>query len=586
MSDKEDTKAVKEIYRRFFRYIIPYWRVFTIAIAGMIMVAMTDTGFAWLIKPTLDGGFVDKDPDIIRLIPFVAILIFLFRGVGTFIENYYMAWIGRSIVRDLRKQMFTHLLQLPTSYYDSLPSGQLTSKIIYDVEQIAMASTRAITVIIRDSLTVTFLVIYLVYINWVLSLFILIMGPVLVLIVSYVSKRFRKISKNIQGSMGAVTGVTQEAVNSHRVVKAFGGQKHELDRFEISNLLNFRQNMKMVVTTSLSVTVIQLMAGLAFTAILYVATMESNLETVSVGVFMSFLLALTLLFAPLKRLSSVNAVFQRGIAAAQSVFKLLDTQIEKDTGTETVERINGEIDYQNVSFAYNNDNGNVLHDISFSASYGQTIAFVGRSGSGKTSLVGLLSRFYDVTSGKILIGGQDIQNLKLACLRDQIALVSQNVVLFDDTIANNIAYGNLEKFCKEDVIKAAEAAHAMEFINKLPDGLDTRVGADGVMLSGGQRQRIAIARALLKNAPILILDEATSSLDNESERHIQVALERLMENRTTLVIAHRLSTIEKADLIIVLDHGRVVEQGTHTELLGKKGVYESLYNLQFRDSVE
>ncbi len=586
MSDIEDPKAVKEIYRRFFRYVTPYWRVFMVAIIGMVMVAVTDTGFAWLIKPVLDGGFVDKDPDIIQLIPFVAIGIFIFRGVGTFIENYYMAWIGRSIVRDLREQMFIHLLQLPTSYYDSLPSGQLTSKLIYDVEQIALAATRAVTVIIRDSLTITFLIVYLVYINWMLSIFILVMGPILVLIVSYVSKRFRKISKNIQGTMGAVTGVTQEAVDSHRVVKAFGGQKYELARFAESNILNFRQNMKMVVTTSLSVTVIQLMAGIAFTAILYVATLEPNLETVSVGVFMSFLLALTLLFAPLKRLSSVNAVFQKGIAAAQSVFSLLDSEIEKNLGGEQVERVNGEINYQNVSFSYNEENGNVLHNISFSASYGQTIAFVGRSGSGKTSLVGLLPRFYDVTSGQILLGGHDIQKLNLDCLRNQIALVSQNVILFDDSIANNIAYGNLENFSKEDIIKAAEAAHAMEFIKELPDGLDTRVGADGVMLSGGQRQRIAIARALLKNAPILILDEATSALDNESERHIQAALEQLMTDRTTLVIAHRLSTIEKADLIIVLDQGKIVEQGTHTDLLSQKGVYESLYQLQFRKDAE
>ncbi|NOX42889.1 MAG: lipid A export permease/ATP-binding protein MsbA [Gammaproteobacteria bacterium] len=584
MSDIEDPKAVKEIYRRFFRYIVPYWRVFVVAIIGMVMVAVTDTGFVALIKPVLDGGFVDKDPDIIRLIPLVAIGIFIFRGVGTFIENYYMAWIGRSIVRDLRKQMFTHLLQLPTSYYDSLPSGQLTSKLIYDVEQIALASTRAITVIIRDSLTIFCLVVYLIYINWVLSIFILVMGPMLVLIVSYVSKRFRKISKNIQGTMSEVTGVTQEAVDSHRVVKAFGGQKYELERFGESNSLNFRQNMKMVVTTSLSVTAIQLMAGVAFTAILYVATLESTLETVSVGIFMSFLLALTLLFAPLKRLSSVNAVLQKGIAAAQSIFLLLDSEVEKDLGTEKIEKVDGEIIYQNVSFSYDDEKGCVLHEISFKASYGQTIAFVGRSGSGKTSLLGLLPRYYDVSSGQILLGGHDIQNLTLACLRNQIALVSQNVILFDDTIANNIAYGQLENFSKEDIIKAAEAAHATDFINALPNGLDTRVGADGIMLSGGQRQRIAIARALLKNAPILILDEATSALDNESERHIQAALEQVMANRTTLVIAHRLSTIEKADLIIVMDQGKIVEQGTHMNLLAKKGVYDSLYQSQFRES--
>jgi len=586
MSDIEGTKAVNEVYGRFFHYVMPYWRVFVIAIIGMVMVAVTNTCFAALIKPILDGSFVDKNSYIVRLLPFVSICVFMFRGFGTFIENYYMAWIGRNIVCDMRNKMFSHMLHLPTSYYDSLPCGTLTSKLIYDVEQVALASTRAITIIIRDSLTITCLVIYLIYLNWLLSIFILIIGPILMLLISYLSKKFRKISKNIQDTIAVVLGVSQEAIDSHRVVKAFGGHEFELARFDRSNKTNFQQNMKMVMTTSLSVTVIQLLAGLSFSTILYVVTTESILETVSVGTFMSFMLALTLLFAPLKRLSSVNAVFQKGIVAAQSVFSLLDADIEKNAGTGNVERVNGEIDYQKVNFSYNEENGYVLRNISFRANNGQTIAFVGRSGSGKSSLVGLLSRFYNVNLGKILLGGYDIRKLNLACLRNQIALVGQNATLFNDSIENNIAYGNLNKYSREDIVKAAEDAHAMEFINALPEGLKTHVGPDGVMLSGGQRQRITIARALLKNAPILILDEATSALDIESERHIQAALEQLMVNRTTLVIAHRLSTVEKADLIIVMDKGEIVEKGTHRELLAQKGVYDSLYQVQFAESLE
>lgn len=584
MPQSEDSNAVKAAYRRFFRYITPYWKAFAIAVVGMVMAGVTDASFSWLIKPLLDGSFVNKDPEIIKLVPIAAIIIFAVRGSGTFIEGYFMAWVGRNIVRDMRREMFDRLLLLPSAYYDSLPSGQLTSKIIYDVEQIATAATRAITILIRDSVTITCLVGYMIFLNWKLSVLFLGIGPILVFIVSYVSKRFRKISTRIQGSMGDVTCVTQEAVESHLVVKAFGGQEYETDRFKNANELNRRQNMKMSVTSFASVAVIQLIAGMAFAAIMYVATLESFLETVTVGTFMSFVTALSLLFAPLKRLTTVNAAFQRGVAAAQSVFGLLDSDIEKDTGRTRVEKLKGDIEFDNVTFLYDKEKGEVLQNISFKADYGQTIAFVGRSGSGKTTLVSLLPRYYDNTAGKITLAGYDIHDLKLVDLRNQIALVSQHVDLFDDTIANNIAYGQLGACSRDDIIAAARAAHAMEFINELPDGLETKVGSDGIMLSGGQRQRIAIARALLKDAPVLILDEATSALDTESERHIQAALEKLMTNRTTLVIAHRLSTIEKADQIIVLDQGKIVEQGTHAELLARQGVYENLHKLQFRDT--
>lgn len=584
MSQSEDPQAINSIYRRFLQYVTPYWRAFVIAAIGMVMAAVTDTGFAMLIKPMLDGSFVDKDPDIIALIPIAAISIFVFRGVGTFIETYYMTLVGRNIVRDMREQMFSHLLQLPASYYDALPSGKLTSKLIYDVEQIAMASTRAVTVIIKDSITIICLIAWMLYLNWMLSVLFLGIGPLLILIVSYVSKRFRKISKRIQNSMGDVTGVAQEAVEGNRVVKAFGGQQYEKDRFAVSNTFNHRQNMKLAVTTSLSVSLIQLIAGFAFAAILYVATLESFLETVTVGTFMSFVLALSLLFAPLKRLTSVNAVFQKGIAAAQSIFYLLDADVEIDSGEKHIEKLHGDIEFRNVGFAYEELKGDVLNNITFNVKYGQTLALVGRSGSGKSTLVGLLPRFYEIQRGEITIDGTDIRDMKLGDLRSQIALVSQHVNLFDDTIANNIAYGQLGSRSKEEIKSAAAAAHAMEFIDNMPEGMDTMVGTDGVKLSGGQRQRIAIARAILKDAPVLILDEATSALDSESERYIQDALEKLMTNRTTLVIAHRLSTIEKADRILVMEQGSIVEQGTHSELLGKGGVYENLYNLQYREA--
>ena len=581
MSQPEDPQALKAVYHRFFKYVKPYWRAFIVATIGMVMAAVTDTGFAMMIKPMLDGSFVDRDPEVIAMIPLAAIGIFLFRGIGTFIENYYMTLVGRNIVRDMRGEMFSQLLQLPASYYDSLASGKLTAKLIYDVEQIALASTRAVTVLIKDSITITCLIAWMLYLNWMLSVLFLGIGPFLVVIVSYVSKRFRKISKRIQSSMGDVTGVTQEAVDGNRVVKAFGGQSYEQQRFLVSNKFNHKQNMKMAITTSLSVSLIQLIAGIAFAAILYVATLESFLETVTVGTFMSFVLALSLLFAPLKRLTSVNAVFQKGIAAAQSIFNLLDAEIEQDHGIREINKLHGDIEFNNVNFTYG-DTSNVVHDISFKAEYGQTLALVGRSGSGKSTLVSLIPRFYEINSGSITIDGLNIREMKLSDLRSQIALVSQHVSLFDDTIANNIAYGQLGNCSRDDVVNAATAAHAMEFITDLPEGLDTMVGTNGIKLSGGQRQRIAIARAILKDAPIFILDEATSALDSESERYIQSALEDLMVNRTTLVIAHRLSTIEKADQILVMDKGVIVEQGTHAQLLEKKGVYENLYNLQFR----
>ncbi len=569
------------IYRRLLVYVIPYKWVFGVAIFGMILIAATETGLAALMKPLLDGGFVDKDPEWIKLLPLLFIGLALLRGLGTFIATFLMAWIGRRVVKELRKEMFSHILKLPASFYDASSSGQLISKFTFDVEQVAEAATSAITIIIRDVLTVIGLLAWMFYLNWKLSLVFLLLGPAIVVVVSFVNKRFRRISKRIQTSMGDVTQVSEEAISGHRVIKTFGGQAYESAHFEEANEGNRRQVMKLIATSVASVQIIQVISAFALAGIIYLATLDSMLETVTVGVFMSFLAAMMMLLSPIKRLTTVNVIVQRGVAAAKSLFDLLDAPVEENRGREKINKIAGAVEYKGVSFEYKQSKGRVLNDVSFTAEAGQSIAFVGKSGSGKTTLVSLLPRFYELTSGTITIDGHDINSLDLENLREQIALVGQDVTLFNDTIACNIAYGSLKDCSEAEIISAAKAAHAMEFIETLPDGLNTMVGDNGVLLSGGQRQRLAIARALLKNAPILILDEATSSLDSESERYIQAALEELMKDRTTFVIAHRLSTIEKADLIIVMHEGKIVEQGKHKALLAMNRYYANLHKLQY-----
>jgi len=571
----------KQAYRRLLSYVLPHWRVFLIALIGMAAFSATEVGFPMLMKPLVDDSLIARDPDAIKLIPILMVALFSVRIVVNFVATYCMSWVGRTVIKELRKDMFNHLLSLPTTTYDKTSSGSLLSKISYDVEQVASASTNVITVIVQEGLTAIFLISLMLYYSWELTLVFVVVGPFVVFIITYVSKKFRKVSKRIQDSMGGITHVTEEVVEGHRVVKTFGGQKAEAKSFDKENEYNRKQRIRMDVLRVLSLGVVQLLVASGTALVIYFATTESMKEIVTPGVFVSILTTLIVLQRPIKRLTTINAYLQTGIAAAQSIFSFLDMEKEKDTGLAMIDKVEGKVAYSNVDFSYSEGGDKVLKNISFVAEAGKTIAFVGRSGSGKTSLVNLLPRFYDVLSGEVTIDGHDIRDVKLKNLREHISLVSQHVTLFNNTVANNIAYGSLSDVGIDEIKRAADIAHASEFINKLPNGFDTQVGENGVLLSGGQRQRIAIARALLKDAPVLILDEATSALDTESERHIQAGLETLMKNRTTLVIAHRLSTIESADNIIVMHEGDIVEQGTHADLIRQDGRYALLHRMQF-----
>jgi subfamily B ATP-binding cassette protein MsbA len=571
-----------QLYKRLLTYVKPYWLVFAAVILAMLVYAGSETAMAALMKPLMDGSFVEKDPFIIKWIPIVLIGIFLVRGVANFLTTYGLGWIARNVIMTLRTEMFDRLLTLPASFYDKSTSGQLMSKLLYDVEQVADAATDAILVLVRDTLTIVGLLAWMIYLNGMLSLIILLTVPFIGLLVYKISTRFRRISKTIQNSMGDVSHTSSEVIEGHREVKTFGSHQYEAKRFDKVNQLNRRQRMKKIATEATSQPIIELIAVLGLAVVIYLATLPQVLNQITVGTFISFITAMFMILTPLKRLTKLNSKLQAGIAAADSVFTMLDQQPEADTGERELKQAKGDIRYQQVSFQYDNTARKVLDNISFEIKAGQTIAFVGHSGSGKTTLVSLLPRFYTPTSGQIFIDEIDICSLKLLDLRNQISLVNQQVILFNDTIANNITYGQKQAVAEERIIEAAKQAHAWEFIQRLPEGLQTQVGQNGVLLSGGQRQRLAIARALLRDTPILILDEATASLDSEAERHIQKALENLMQSRTTLVIAHRLSTIEKADLIVVMHDGHIVETGTHQQLLDKGHHYAELHRLQFQ----
>jgi len=583
MSEKHEELTAGATYRRLLKYIIPYKMGFVAAVLGMVIVAATETSFAALMKPMLDGTFIEKDPAVIKYAPMALLAIFLLRGIGGFVVRYCMDWVGRNLIRDMRTVMFDQLLRLPTSFYDRNSKGHLSSKLIFDVEQVAAAATGAVTVLIRDTMTAIGLVAWMLYLSWQLTMFFVVLAPLVGGIVVVVSKRFRRISRKIQASMGNVSQISQQVIEANRVVKVYGAEKYERGVFADANNYNRRQHMKLAVTAGLSVPVSQFIGAIGMAAVLFFATREPMLSQITPGTFVSFISAIMLLMPAMRRLTQVTETIQRGIAASQSIFGLLDTPGERDTGTKMLEKVKGEVVFRNVSFRYDGTDNLVLDNVSVDVAPGQTVAIVGRSGSGKSTLVSLLPRFYNVTSGEIQIDGIPIHDLRLADLRKNIALVSQDITLFNDTIGNNIAYGCKDQVSQEQIIKAATAAHAMEFIKDLPQGMDTMIGDRGVLISGGQRQRLAIARALLKDSPILILDEATSALDTESERIIQDALEKLMVGRTTLVIAHRLSTIEGADKILVMHAGKIVEQGTHSELLAQDGHYAALYNMQFSE---
>lgn len=570
-----------QTYKRLLSYVVPYRKQFAIAVIGMVGYAITDTAFAALMKPMLDGSFVEQDESAILMVPLMILGIFLLRGVAGFASTYYIAWIGWRVIKQLRGEIFGKYLTLPTAYYDQASSGELISRITFNSQMVANAASSSLTVMVRDSLTAIGLFGLMFYHSWQLSLTFLVIGPVIGIIVARVSRQFRAISRSIQGSMGDVSHVIQEAVEGARVIKIFGGHEEEIAQFELANESNRAFNMKETVVKALNEPIVQLLVAVALAIIVYVASSGEVADRISVGSFMSFITAMLLLFAPLKRMTTLNSQIQKGIAAGESLFAILDMESERDHGEKTLERHISTIEYCGVHLKYQEDKPAVLSDINLSIKNGETVAFVGESGSGKTSLVNLIPRLYELESGKVLINSHCVEDYTLQSLRSRIATVSQDVMLFNDTIASNIAYGSRESIDESTLHDACKAAHAHDFICQLPEGYSTLVGENGVMLSGGQRQRVAIARALLKNAPILILDEATSALDTESERKVQQGLDALMKGRTTLVIAHRLSTIEQADRIVVMDKGRIVEIGTHKQLLAKKNHYYKLHQLQF-----
>ncbi|HEX7044670.1 MAG TPA: lipid A export permease/ATP-binding protein MsbA [Burkholderiales bacterium] len=569
------------LYRRLLAYAWPYKWVFLLAVVGMAVLSLTSTAFAAMIKPLVDDGFVGRDPRTIKLIPLFIIGLFLVRALGNFLAQYGLAWIGRRVTFDLRQAMFAHLMRLPSEFYDASPSGGLVSKLIFDVEQVAKAVTEALLILVRDGLTVIALTLWMLYLNWKLTLLFAVATPVAAWLLSIMSRRFRRTSTLIQSSMGEISQVAQEAIGGQRIVKAFGAQAAETDTFRRANERNRKETTRKSAISAIGISLLQLVAASALALVIYAAFLIGD---VTAGSFMSFVTAMTLMMAPAKGLANVNEVVQTGLAAAQSAFTLLDEAQEADTGSVRLERVHGRVEYRRVGFRYPGSDGPALHDVSFTIEPGQTVALVGASGSGKTTAASLLPRFYRATDGEILIDGININEFALANLRSHIALVSQETTLFDDTIRNNIAYGATGPVDDARVEAAARAAHVLEFAQRLPEGLDTRVGERGLTLSGGQRQRVAIARALYKDAPILILDEATSALDVESERYVQDAMQKLRENRTTLVIAHRLSTVEHADCIVVLSRGRVVEMGAHGELLARNGAYAALYRQQFAEA--
>lgn len=543
-----------------------------------MLYSLIDAGFTYMMRPFFDKSFINVDMDFIKKIPYIVLIGITLRGLVSSLGSYCMTWVARSVVKVLREKVFNHILRLPADFYDQATSGQMLSKILYDVEQVAQVSADALTDIVQNiCLIVGFLTVMFV-ICWQLSLMFLLTIPFVGFIVNFTNKRVRRISHKVQKTMGEVTEIASEAIEGYKVVRIFDGIAYESEKFSRAIEHSRQNDMKVAASKALNVSGVQIVIAIGIAAIIAAAIQLSTVVIVSAGSFLAIIAAMIQLIKPMKTLTTLNAVIQKGLAGAESVFNMLDVSIEQEQGVILPRRARGELVFQHVSYAYRQGE-NVLHDVSFTVEAGKTVALVGHSGSGKTTIASLIPRFYEITEGIIALDNIPINQIGLSSLREQMALVSQNVTLFNDTLANNIAYGRSD-ISREQIMHAAKLAFADEFINRLPEGYETRVGENGVLLSGGQRQRIAIARAILKDAPILILDEATSALDSESERYIQIALEGVMKNRTTIVIAHRLSTIKHADKIIVMQHGRIVEQGTHEELLDRQGHYAQLQGMQ------
>jgi subfamily B ATP-binding cassette protein MsbA len=572
----------RELYLRLLSHVRPYWRQFAVGIVFVILLALTEPAIPFFLKPLLDGTFVERDPTFLFWSPILLILLFLVRGTCNVASQMAFTWVSGKLVLDLRRLMFERILGLPTTFYDAHATGQIITKVTHNVTQVTNAATKVLMIMVRDTVIAISLIGYMIYLNWRFSLLVFVLFPILILAVRLIAKRLRYLSRRKQATMGELTHVIGEAVRGHKVIKVFGGRDAELRRFMFLANWERRYKFKTVVADGASVPLVEGIAAVMIALLIYVGTGQLGQAPMTVGSFVAFLAALGLLFPPVKRIVGINQPLQAGLAGAETVFALIDEEPEHDQGRQVLGRVKGELSFSDVTFRYPSAKDPALKGVSFSIPHGTTTALVGPSGSGKTTIASLVPRFYEIDEGEILIDGVDIRKVTLNSLRSQISYVGQESVLFNDTVAANIAYGS-DEAPQSAIEEAARAAYALDFVNELPDGFDTVVGEDGVLLSGGQRQRLAIARALLKNAPVLILDEATSALDTESERYVQSALQNLTRDRTTLVIAHRLSTIVHADQILVISNGRVAELGSHDELLALGGQYSLLYKNQFEE---
>ncbi|EEZ88293.1 transport ATP-binding protein MsbA [Vibrio harveyi 1DA3] len=571
-----------QTFKRLWQFIRLYKSGLIVAVVALVVNAISDTYMISLLKPLLDEGFGSAESDFLRTLPLIVFAMMFIRGVSGFVSTYCLSWVSGNVVMQIRRMVFNHFMHMPVSYFDKEKTGNLLSRITYDSEQVSAATSSALVSIVREGASIIGLLVLMFYNSWQLSLVLFAVAPVVAFGISVVSKRFRKISRNMQTMMGNVTASAEQMLKGHKVVLSYGGQDIEGKRFEkVSNQMR-QQSMKLVTAQAAANPIIQMIASIAIVVVLYLASIDSIKDQLTPGTFTVVFSAMFGLMRPLKALTNVTSQFQRGMAASQTLFALVDLEPEKNEGKFTVERANGDVAVKEVSFTYEGAEKPALENVSFDIPRGKTVALVGRSGSGKSTIANLFNRFYDVSSGSITLDGHDIRDYELKNLREQFALVSQNVHLFNDTIANNIAYATEDQYTREDIERAAKLAHVTEFVSKMEDGLDTMIGENGASLSGGQRQRVAIARALLRDAPVLVLDEATSALDTESERAIQSALDELQKDKTVLVIAHRLSTIENADEILVVDEGSIVERGNHAELIAKKdGAYAQLHRIQF-----